>query len=392
MQSAKIVLLPFRGSGGVTMSYKVSSICLKVLSVASFLLLLQPAKAQYEWSKLDAELQAKQKLLGDNVVAMIWKGDSLVYKKEMGGFNSKTQAPIASCSKWLTAALVMQFVDEGKLSLDDKVVKYLPEFEKYFKNYITIRHCLSHMTGIQDDDKFLRRILERRKLSSLEEEVNAFAARDIRANPGTDFWYGNVGLNIAGRVLEVISKKKFDVLIKSKLFIPLGMAKTTFAELNGGPVNPSGGAKSTADDYMKFLVMLLNNGKHNGVQILSENSVDEMRKVQNRTVQIMYAPKSAEGYLYASGSWVIAYKDSTIDAGTKKSMTAVPPLPESRTREISVATSLASPGLFGTWPMIDYCRGYVYIVFVKNLLGEERADAHRQLKKIVDEQFPTACH
>ena len=392
MQSAKIVLLPFRGSGGVTMSYKVSSICLKVLSVASFLLLLQPAKAQYEWSKLDAELQAKQKLLGDNVVAMIWKGDSLVYKKEMGGFNSKTQAPIASCSKWLTAALVMQFVDEGKLSLDDKVVKYLPEFEKYFKNYITIRHCLSHMTGIQDDDKFLRRILERRKLSSLEEEVNAFAARDIRANPGTDFWYGNVGLNIAGRVLEVISKKKFDVLIKSKLFIPLGMTKTTFAELNGGPVNPSGGAKSTADDYMKFLVMLLNNGKHNGVQILTENSVNEMRKVQNKTVQIMYAPKSAEGYLYASGSWVIAYKDSTIDAGTKKSMTAVPPLPESRTREISVATSLASPGLFGTWPMIDYCRGYVYIIFVKNLLGEERADAHRQLKKIVDEQFPTACH
>ncbi len=392
MQSAKIVLLPFRGSGGVTMSYKVSSICLKVLSVASFLLLLQPAKAQYEWSKLDAELQAKQKLLGDNVVAMIWKGDSLVYKKEMGGFNSKTQAPIASCSKWLTAALVMQFVDEGKLSLDDKVVKYLPEFEKYFKNYITIRHCLSHMTGIQDDDKFLRRILERRKLSSLEEEVNAFAARDIRANPGTDFWYGNVGLNIAGRVLEVISKKKFDVLIKSKLFIPLGMTKTTFAELNGGPVNPSGGAKSTADDYMKFLVMLLNNGKHNGVQILTENSVNEMRKVQNKTVQIMYAPKSAEGYLYASGSWVIAYKDSTIDAGTKKSMTAVPPLPESRTREISVATSLASPGLFGTWPMIDYCRGYAYIIFVKNLLGEERADAHRQLKKIVDEQFPTACH
>ena len=374
------------------MSYKVSSICLKVLSVASFLLLLQPAKAQYEWSKLDAELQAKQKLLGDNVVAMIWKGDSLVYKKEMGGFNSKTQAPIASCSKWLTAALVMQFVDEGKLSLDDKVVKYLPEFEKYFKNYITIRHCLSHMTGIQDDDKFLRRILERRKLSSLEEEVNAFAARDIRANPGTDFWYGNVGLNIAGRVLEVISKKKFDVLIKSKLFIPLGMTKTTFAELNGGPVNPSGGAKSTADDYMKFLVMLLNNGKHNGVQILTENSVNEMRKVQNKTVQIMYAPKSAEGYLYASGSWVIAYKDSTIDAGTKKSMTAVPPLPESRTREISVATSLASPGLFGTWPMIDYCRGYAYIIFVKNLLGEERADAHRQLKKIVDEQFPTACH
>ncbi len=339
---------------------------MKVISVVSFLLLLQPAIAQYNWTELDAELQAKQQLLGNNVVTLIWKGDSLVYKNEMGGFNSKTQAPIASCSKWLTAALVMQFVDEGKLSLDDKVVKYIPEFGNYFKNYITIRHCLSYMTGIEDDDKFLRRILERRKFSSLEEEVNAFAAKKIRANPGTDFWYGNVGLNIAGRILEVISKKKFEVLIKTKLFTPLGMAKTTFADVNGGPVNPSGGAKSTADDYMKFLVMLLNKGKHNGVQVLSENAVNEMMKVQNTLAQIKYAPKAAEGYLYASGSWVMEEKNG-------------------------VATALTSPGLFGTWPMIDYCRGYAYIVFVKNMLGDERADAHRQLKKIVDEQITAVC-
>ncbi|MBL7749107.1 MAG: beta-lactamase family protein, partial [Chitinophagaceae bacterium] len=286
------------------MSYKVSSICLNVICSLAFLLLLQPARAQYNWTELDAELEAKQKLLGNNLVAMIWKGDSMVYKKEMGGFNSKTQAPIASCSKWLTAALVMQFVDEGKLSLDDKVVKYIPEFEKYFKNYITIRQCLSHMTGIADDDKFMKRILQRRKFATLEEEVNDIASRDIRANAGTDFWYGGVGLNIAGRVLEVISKKKFDILIRTKLFVPLGMTKTTFAELNGGPVNPSGGAKSTADDYMKFLVMLLRKGKHNGVQLLSENAVNEMMKVQNKPEQVKYAPKSAEGFTYASGSWV----------------------------------------------------------------------------------------
>jgi CubicO group peptidase (beta-lactamase class C family) len=348
------------------MSYKVSSICLKVLSALSFLLLLQPAAGQYNWKELDAELEAKQKLLGNNVVAMIWKGDSIVYKKEMGGFNSKTQAPIASCSKWLTAALVMQFVDEGKLSLDDKVVKYIPEFEKYFKNYITIRHCLSHMTGIADDDKFLKRIMARKKFTSLEDEVNDIASRDIRANAGTDFWYGGVGLNIAGRVLEVISKKKFDILIRTKLFVPLGMTKTTFTETGGGPVNPSGGAKSTADDYMKFLVMLLNKGKYNGKQILSENAVTEMRKVQNTAAQIKYAPKAAEGYLYASGSWVMEEKSG-------------------------VANCLASPGLFGTWPMIDYCRGYAYIVFVKNFLGEEKADAHRQLKKTVDEQITTVC-
>lgn len=141
------------------MSHKVSLTCLKVLPALIFLLFFQPAFSQYNWSELEDELNAKQKVLGNDLVAMVYKGDSLVFKKEMGSFNSKTQAPIASCSKWLTAALVMQFVDEGKLSLDDKVTKYVPEFEKYFKGYITIRHCLSHMTGIEDEGKLLKNCL-----------------------------------------------------------------------------------------------------------------------------------------------------------------------------------------------------------------------------------------
>lgn len=339
---------------------------MKVIPIAFFLLIFQPVKGQYDWSELDAGLQARQKLLGNNVVAMVYSKDSLLYKKEMGDFNSKTVAPIASCSKWLTAAMVMIMVDEGKLSLDDKIVKYIPEFGKYFKSYISIRHCLSHMTGIEDDDKFLKRILERRKFASLEEEVNSFAGKSIRANAGTDFWYGNVGLNIAGRVLEIISKKKFEVLIKTKLFVPLGMTKTSFANLNGGPVNPSGGAQSTADDYMKFLLMLLNKGKYNGKQVLSEASVQEMIKVQTNLSMIQYAPKAAEGFNYASGAWVLEEKDG-------------------------MGTALASPGLFGTWPMIDYCRDYAYIVFVKNLLGEQRANAQEELKAIIDKQLKNNC-
>ena len=348
------------------MSHKSDSICLKVTLVAGFLLLFHSIFAQYNWNELENELKDKQKLLGTDAVAMVWKGDSLVYKKEMGKFDSKTQAPIASCSKWLTAALVMMFVDEGKISLDDPVVKYIPIFGNYFKNYVTIRQCLSHMTGIADDKNILKKILERRKIASLEEEVNGFAARDIRANAGTDFWYGNIGLNIAGRVLEVISKKKFDLLIKTKLFNPLGMRKTTFSTLDASAVNPSGGAISTADDYMKFLVMLLNKGKYNGQQILSESAVKQMMQVQTRPEQIKYAPVAAEGFNYALGSWVIEQRNGT-------------------------ATSLASPGLFGTWPMIDFCRGYAYIVLVKNLLGEERADAHREIKKIIDKQISSVC-
>ena len=350
------------------MSYKVHSICLKYSLIAVSLLILQPSFSQFNFSELDKSLATNQKLLGKDFVMLLWKkDDTLIYKKEIGDYNSKTAAPIASCSKWLTAALVMQFVDEGKLSLDDKVSRWIPEFEKYLKNYITVRHCLSHFTGIEDEGKLLKKLFQRKNFASLEEEVNSFARREIRTNPGTDFWYGNIGLNIAGRVLEIISKKRFDVLIKQKLFNPLAMRRTSFTTLDASAVNPSGGATSTPDDYMKFLVMLLNKGKYAGKQILSEEAVEQMMQVQTQAAQIKYAPKSAMGYNYALGSWAIEEKNGK-------------------------ATTIACPGLFGTWPMIDTCRGYAYLVFVKNLLGEERAEVHKALKTLIDDQIQATCN
>jgi CubicO group peptidase (beta-lactamase class C family) len=126
----------------------------------------QTLTPKFGLEELDKVLEEKQNLIGKDYVVLIWKkDDTLVYKKEVGEYKSKTIAPIASCSKWLTAALIMQFVDEGKISLDDPVVKYIPVFEKYMKKYITIRHCLSHMTGIEDDDKFLKRYYKEKSLN-----------------------------------------------------------------------------------------------------------------------------------------------------------------------------------------------------------------------------------
>jgi CubicO group peptidase (beta-lactamase class C family) len=355
----------------VTMTYKNSFTCVKGISLVAILLILQSqfqaVFAQQKFPELDDILTQKQKLLGKDFVVMVWKkDDTLVYKKELGDFNSKTQAPIASCSKWLTAALVMTFVDEGKLSLDDKITKWLPEFEKYAKNYITIRTCLSHTTGIRSEPITILKLLERKKFNSLEDEVNSFASKDIQANPGEEFRYSNIGLNIAGRILEIISKRRFDVLARQRLFVPLLMRRTTFSSLDGSAVNPSGGALSSPEDYMHFLIMLMNKGLYQGRRILSENAVNEMLKIQTTHGQIKYAPKAAEGYNYALGAWVAEEKDGK-------------------------ATAVTSPGLFGTWPLIDYCRGYAYLFFVKDLLGEEKADAQMEIKGVIDEKFTNAC-
>jgi CubicO group peptidase (beta-lactamase class C family) len=114
----------------------------------------------------------------------------------------------------------MTFVDQGKLNLDDKVSTYLPIFATYGKAYFTIRQCLSHLTGIQAPVG-VGNLLQKTKFNTLEEEVNAFASKsEIQDNPGVAFHYSNIGLNIAARVLEVISIKQFDQLMAERIFRP----------------------------------------------------------------------------------------------------------------------------------------------------------------------------
>jgi CubicO group peptidase (beta-lactamase class C family) len=336
---------------------------MKVISILAFLLIFQPGFGQYDFSSVDQLLQRNLKQLGGNVVAMVYKDGKIVYQKEFGEFNAKTQAPVASCSKWLTAALVMTFVDQGKLDLDEPVSKYIPSFSKYMKNYVTLRHCLSHTTGIEREGGRASKLLERRKYQSLEEEANAIAAKEISNNPGMEFFYGNYGLNIAARVCEVVGKKAFERLIQERITRPLRMRGTSFTNDDGSAPNPSGGARSTANDYMNFLVMILNKGVFENKKILSEEAIAEMLKVQNGNLPVKWTPKVAEGFEYGLGAW-IQEKD-----------------------ESGKTIVVSSPGLFGTWPYVDLCRKYAAIIFVKSILSEQKKDLAMQFKDIVESEI-----
>jgi len=347
------------------MSQTGSAACVKVSAFAVFMLFFQVVGAQYNFNGLEGKLLQYQKQLGDNAVTLIYKDGKIVYTKEQGDFKANTPAPIASCSKWLTAALVMTFVDEGKLSLDDKVSTYLPIFERYMKNYITVRQCLSHLTGIHDD-KGIMAIFKMSRYATLEDEVNDFASKhDIDAQPGKEFRYSSIGLNIAGRICEIVGKKSFEQLMQQRLFKPLAMKNTTFQRDFGKAANPSGGAISTANDYMNFLVMILNKGMYNGKQILSEAAINQMEQAQTTPDLIKYAPAAAEGFNYGFGEWLLEQ-----DASGK-------------------GICVSSPGLFGTWPMVDNCRGYASIVFVKTLLSsEQKKDVYMDIKSSIDSIFP----
>lgn len=350
------------------MSLKTNPICLICSLFCAFLLFFQFSFAQSDFGEVDALLQKNQKMLGNAVVALVYKDGKIIHQKELGvDFNAKTQAPIASSSKWLTAALVMIFVDEGKISLDDPVAKYIPIFNSHMKSYVTIRQCLAHTTGIENDKGSLLKIVQRKKFATLEEEVNAYAAKEISNNAGTEFHYGIIGLNIAGRVLEVITKKTFDRIIADKLLRPLKMRGTTFVDEGGNAPNPSGGARSTANDYMNFLSMILSKGMFEGKRILSEKAIEEMQQSQFTNLPVKFTPKLAEGLHYGLGEWI-----QEEDASGK-------------------STVVSCPSLFGTWPYVDKCRNYAALIFVKNLLGEQNKDFALQFKGAVDQAIGGSC-
>lgn len=328
------------------MAYNVSRACLSFIIMCSLMLKFQASSAQ-SLSSLDATVEASKKAFGNRLAVMVWK-DTVLYEKYVGeDVNKNYQFPVGCASAWFTAALTMTFVEQGKLDLDDPVAKYLPIYASYAKSYLTIRHCLANVTGIEPEKGGVQKLFQKTKFATLEDEVNAIAKREIKNNPAEVFYYNNYGSNIVGRVLEIVGKKNFDRLMMDRIFRPCGMKRSTFA--SDAAVNPFSGAMCTAQDMLKFEAMLLNKGMAGTKKVLSEESIKEMQKVQTGTAKTLFVPAQMGGYVYGLGNW--------LNNGI-----------------------VASPSLAGGWFYIDVNKGYALAI-----LGEAKEDKKEYYDKIINE-------
>jgi len=335
--------------------------CQKFSLFVIFMLLFQFGFAQADFSKLDAILKNNEKLLGKEYALVIQKDGKNIFLKETEDFKLKSPAPIGHSCQWFTAALIMSLVDEGKLNLDEPISKYLPIFSKYMKGYITLRHCISHTTGLDNDPVGLLKLAQKTKFASLEEEADHYAIKKLIVdNPGQAFAYGSVGMNIAARVVELATKKSFERVIAEKLFRPLGIRSASFYNESGNAPNPSGWAMSSAFDYMNFMQMLLNKGVFNGKRVLSENAVNELLKQQYPNARIRYTPDITKGYKYGMGSWILE------DDGKGNGVI------------------LSAVGMYGTLPWIDTKRKIAGILIVNQLNDNFRKDLSEQLMDAVN--------
>ncbi|MDB5248103.1 MAG: beta-lactamase [Segetibacter sp.] len=279
---------------------------------------------------------------------IIVKDNKVIYKNYFGDYKRGTVAYIASAGKWLAAATIAVLVDEGKLSWDDKVIKWLPGFTDV-KGQATLRQLFSHTAGYPD---YQPKGAHTDNYQTLKESVQHIADLPADTLPGTKFKYGGLAMQVAGRMAELATGKDWETIFQEKIAKPLAMPHTHFTPVDtiegGHAPMLGGGARTDLQGYANFLSMIFNNGVYKGKRILSIKAIKEMQadQVGNAVVNPGEYVECSRGSnrkdIYGLGEW-------REEVSTK-----------------GEAVLISSPGWAGAYPWIDKTNG-VYGFFLTRI-------------------------
>lgn len=275
---------------------------------------------------------------------IIMRNGAPFYQRESGAIHADTIVAMASATKWYHAALIMSLVDEGKLSLDAPIGAVLTEAPKSAAA-ITLRQLLSHTSGIDP------KLVVRERYVPDAAQTKAMLSNPLLHAPGAEFHYGGADLQIAAVMAERVTAKDWNTLFAERIASKLQLSSTRFgadpSQGGAGSIELGSGVRSTANDYAKFLAMLVNDGvAPSGVRVLSAAAVREMQTDQTAMSKRVGIPPlpGADAYHYGLGEWC-----ETVDAGGR-------------------CPILNSTGAFGTMPFIDKTRGLYGIVVLQERL------------------------
>lgn len=272
----------------------------------------------YNFSSLDKLMSnaVNDSVFPGGVLLVGYRG-KVVYNKAFGNFTYDKKSPavnlnslfdLASLTKVCASTpAAMLLVDQGKLNLDDKAAKYIPEFGNRGKEKITIRNLLLHNSGLPAGRPFYK------TMNTPKEQVAAIMNIDLENQPGQKYLYSDLGMIVLQKVIEKITKQPFDKFLKENLFDKLGMKNTFFNPPKGrkeeclpteidnywrnrllqGEVHDetaammkgvagNAGLFSTASDLAVYVNMLLNNGVFSNKEILKEETVKSWTSRQSQ--------------------------------------------------------------------------------------------------------------
>ncbi|MFO1248604.1 MAG: serine hydrolase domain-containing protein [Alphaproteobacteria bacterium] len=217
---------------------------------------------KWDTAKLDQAAKVMDGWIADGRVqgaSILVVQNNRKYARNFGTAQSRDKGPepvflLASITKPMTAAAVMTLVDEGKLGLDDKVVKFFPAFTGEGRENITVRHCLTHTGGLPDmlaDDEALRE-----RHAPLADYREGAIKAPLKFAPGSSYSYSSMGILLSAEIAQKITGKPIAELVEERIFRPLkmnhtgyglrGRANATTVASQGAPAMTEAGKKSWA--------------------------------------------------------------------------------------------------------------------------------------------------
>ncbi len=235
-----------------------------------------PALTEAERKALDDYLDAQFKSHEwPSMAAGVVYGDTLVYSKGFGaGVDEHTVFRIGSVTKVMTGVTVLQRRDRKELTLDDPVDKHIPELASFLNGKVTIRHLVTHTSGIPSVGDGTAEYWRGDHDVTETELFDAIKGSKLAFEPGTRFAYSNFAVALAGIIAARVSKESFRDMIEGSLFEPLKMTESSWdkpaAFARGysltakgwgaagphwrlGAAEPAGGLYSTVSDVARFL-------------------------------------------------------------------------------------------------------------------------------------------
>ena len=216
-------------------------------------------------------------------IVLLAKDGKVVFSKTYGysnrekkiGHSLNTEYRLASVGKLFTIVAILKLFDEGKLSIDDTIGKYLDGFSVKIAGKVTIRHLLTMSSGF---DNYMNNpeYIDPADFKTINDRLRLIKKENLLFEPGSSFRYSNSGFIILGAIIEKITHKNYSEFVRETILIPIGMKQTYSPEysifkneaigydrgLNGEytkisatiPASSDGNSISTAEDLLKFAI------------------------------------------------------------------------------------------------------------------------------------------
>jgi CubicO group peptidase (beta-lactamase class C family) len=376
------------------------------LLVALLSFLLSPTAFAADAPTLPGVSDAIKPFIPQNEIAgavtLVLTKDRILHLDAVGDADVEQHVPmktdaifwIASMTKPITGAAILMMQEEGKLSLDDPIAKFIPEFANVKTPSgkpanLTIKHLMTHTSGLGEASA------EQQKAAhTLADLIPYFVAKPTSFEPGSKWAYCQSGINTLGRIIEITSGQPLPDFFQQRLFGPLGMKDSTFYptkeqqariartyKKNKDKLEPStvtlfagqdladtrrvplanGGLYSTATDYGRFCQMLLAGGTLDGKTYLKPESVKQMDTIATQSVP------TKVGFVPGSG-WGVC--------------TSIVAEPQGITAVLSPGT-FGHGGAYGTQAWIDPTKGVAYVLMVQraNFPNADASDVRRAFQQ-----------